>query len=189
MKKILLFLYDAFAEFEIVIFTTALNKKEFQLVTFSTKPAGETVRGISGMDYSPALSVDDIDVSEYEALVIPGGNTHTQLGHHPLLEIIRAFYDQNKTIAAICAGPALLGAAGILQEIAYTASLTPEHSEYRNVMNWDNKLEQTLVVDRHVITATGSNYLQFAEEVLRRIGSVPSEAENPLQYFREPSMG
>lgn len=188
MKKILLFLYDAFAEFEVVFFTTALNKQEFQLVTFSTKPAGETVYGISSMNYVPALSVDDIDVNEYEALVIPGGNTHTQLAHQPLLDIIRSFYEQNKTIAAICGGPALLGAAGILQEITYTASLTPDHTEYRDVMNWDNKLEQTLVVDRQVITATGSNYMQFAEEVLRRIGSVPFEAENPLQYFREPSM-
>lgn len=188
MKKILLFLYDAFAEFEIVFFTTALNKKEFELITFSTKPAGETVTGISSMSYMPTLSADDIDVSEYEALIIPGGNAHTQLAQQPLLDIIRAFYDQNKTIAAICGGPALLGAAGILQEITYTASLTPEDHEYRDVMNWDNKLEQLLVADRQVITATGSNYLQFAEEVLRRIGSVPQEAENPLQYFREPSM-
>ncbi|MED4753626.1 DJ-1/PfpI family protein [Brevibacillus choshinensis] len=188
MKKILLFIYDSFAEFEIVLFTTALNQEEFQLVTFSTKPAGETVTGVSSMSYVPTLTIDDIDVNEFEALVIPGGTTHPLLTHQPLHAIIRAFYDQNKTIAAICGGPALLGAAGILQEITFTASLTPDDHEYNDVMTWDNKLEQMLVVDRQVITATGSNYVQFAEEVLRRIGSVPEDEQNPLQYFREPSM-
>ncbi|MDR7315498.1 hypothetical protein [Brevibacillus nitrificans] len=62
-----------------------------------------------------------------------------------------------------------------------TASLEPTDLEYRDVMNWENKRSELLVIDKTVITATGSNYLQFAEEVL------PTE-ENPLQYFREPSL-
>jgi 4-methyl-5(b-hydroxyethyl)-thiazole monophosphate biosynthesis len=188
LKKILLFLYDSFAEFEIVTLVTALKRTEYKLVTFSTKPKGEAVTALSTMSYVPSLTIHDIVVDEFEALVIPGGIAHPLLQNQELIKIIRSFYEQNKLIAAICGGPTLLGAAGILNEITYTASIEPTDLEYKEVMNWENKLNELLVVDKNVITATGSNYLNFAEEVLRKLGGVPEDDENPLQYFREPSM-
>lgn len=188
LKKILLFLYDSFAEFEIVTLLTALKGTDYTLVTFSTKSEGEAVTGLSTMRYLPALSVNDIVVDEYAALVIPGGSPHPLLQSQELIKVIRAFYDQGQLLAAICGGPSLLGAAGILQEITYTASLEPTDLEYRDVMNWENKRSELLVIDQNVITSTGSNYLQFAEEVLRKLGAVLPTEENPLQYFREPSL-
>ncbi|MFD2370056.1 DJ-1/PfpI family protein [Brevibacillus sp. GCM10020057] len=187
MKKILLFLYDSFAEFEIVTLVTALRGTEYELVTFSTKPEGEAVEALSTLRYLPNLTIQNIVVDEFEALVIPGGTPHPLLQNQELSKLIRSFYEQNKLLAAICGGPSLLGAAGILKEITYTASIEPTEVEYKEVMNWENKLNELLVVDKNVITATGSNYLNFAEEVLRKLGGIPQDDENPLQYFREPS--
>lgn len=188
LKKLLLFLYDSFAEFEVITLVTALKRTDYTLVTFSTKPKGEAVTALSTLCYLPARSVQDIDVDEFAALVIPGGAPHPFLHAQKLIQVIRSFYEQNKLIAAICGGPSLLGAAAILNEIAYTASIEPSDLEYEHVMNWENKRNERLVIDKNVITATGSNYLDFAEEVLRRLGGVEPEDKNPLQYFREPSM-
>jgi 4-methyl-5(b-hydroxyethyl)-thiazole monophosphate biosynthesis len=188
LKKVLLFLYDSFAEFEIVTFVTALKRTEYKLVTFSTKPVNEAVTALSTMRYLPHLSIHDIVVEDFEALVIPGGIAHPLLQNQELIKIIRSFYEQNKVIAAICGGPAFLGAAGILNEITYTASIEPTELEYKDVMNWENKRNDLLVVDKNVVTATGSNYLNFAEEVLRQLGCIAEEDRDPLKYFREPSL-
>lgn len=82
----------------------------------------------------------------------------------------------------------MLGAAGILNHVKYTASLTLDDTQYLPVMNWDNKEEEHLVTGQNVVTATGSNYVIFAEEVLRHLNIVPAEEKSPLQYFKEPSM-
>jgi protease I len=52
----------------------------------------------------------------YDALVIPGGRAPEYLRMNPrVLEIVREFNDAKKPIAAICHGPQILAAAGILR--------------------------------------------------------------------------
>ncbi|MEH6938997.1 DJ-1/PfpI family protein [Bacillus sp. JJ664] len=118
---------------------------------------------------------------------MPGGSPYPLLENEILLSLIKEFYTTDKIIGAICGGPALLGAAGILEEISYTASLSQEDKEYSSVLNWTNKQEDYLVIDRNVITATGSNYLKFAEEVLRALGTISEDDKEPLKYFAVPS--
>ena len=56
-----------------------------------------------------------VDPADYDALVIPGGRAPEYLRLNPrVLEIVRHFNDQRKPIAAICHGPQILAAAGIL---------------------------------------------------------------------------
>ncbi|MFE9688982.1 DJ-1/PfpI family protein [Micromonospora sp. NPDC005806] len=87
----------------------------------------------------------------------------------PLADLIGTMRARNSLLAAICGGPALLGAAGVLDDVRCTASLTPEDDAYAGIAGRGTHLAQPLVVDRDIITATGSNYLGFAEEVLRHL--------------------
>ncbi|PLT28136.1 DJ-1/PfpI family protein [Peribacillus deserti] len=96
---------------------------------------------------------------------------------------MQGFYQRKKLIGAICGGPALLGASGILKKVTYTASLTEADKDYQFVMDWGNKADHLLVVDKNVVTATGSNYIGFAEEVLRQLSVFPPELKDPLKYF------
>lgn len=185
MKKVLMFIYDSFAEFEISIFITSLNGKNFKLETFSI--TDQPVISAGKLRVIPDLTMDDINVEEYVALIIPGGEPSPHLTNQKLLNLISSFYEQKTLIGAICGGPALLGAAGILDNVSYTTSITKDDHLYRDVMNWDHKKEHLLVIDQHVITATGSNYIVFAEEVLRKLGIVPIDEVKPLKYFRVPS--
>lgn len=54
--------------------------------------------------------------SDYDALVIPGGRAPEYLRLNArVIEIVRHFADQKKPIAAICHGPQILAAAGVLE--------------------------------------------------------------------------
>jgi protein deglycase len=188
MKKVLLFVYDSFAEFEISILITCLNGSNYELVTCSPYSLSKTITSAGKLKIMPDTTVNDVNPDDYSALIIPGGNPYHLLEDAGVTNIIRSFFDSDKLIGAICGGPALLGAAGVLNHVKYTASLTQNDTQYLPVMNWDNKKEEHLVTDQNIVTATGSNYIIFAEEMLRQLKIVPADEKSPLQYFKEPSM-
>jgi protease I len=69
-----------------------------------------------GHNFTLNATFDDIDVTAYDALVVPGGRAPEYLRlNEKVLEIIRHFDQTNKPIAALCHGPQLLAAAGILK--------------------------------------------------------------------------
>lgn len=56
-----------------------------------------------------------VDPKSFDALVIPGGRAPEYLRLNPrVLEIVRHFDEAKKPIAAICHGPQILAAAGVL---------------------------------------------------------------------------
>ncbi len=56
------------------------------------------------------------DPNQYDGLVIPGGRAPEYLRlNERLLQIVRSFHESNKPIAAICHGPQILAAAGVLK--------------------------------------------------------------------------
>lgn len=81
--------------------------------TYSEKP---------GHNFTLNASFDEINPSKYDALVIPGGRAPEYLRLNPkVIEIVQHFAHENKPIAAICHGPQLLAAAGVLKEKACSA--------------------------------------------------------------------
>lgn len=74
--------------------------------TYSEKP---------GHNFAINASFDEIDPGDYDALVIPGGRAPEYLRlEDRILEFVRHFAENDKPIAAICHGPQLLSAAGVL---------------------------------------------------------------------------
>ena len=64
----------------------------------------------------------DVQAKDYDGLVVPGGRAPEYLRLNPrVLELVRHFAKDDKPIAAICHGPQVLAAAGILSERACTA--------------------------------------------------------------------
>ena len=60
-------------------------------------------------------SFADIQLADYDALVVPGGRAPEYLRLNPaVLDAVRHFADAGKPIAAICHGAQLLTAAGVL---------------------------------------------------------------------------
>jgi protease I len=69
-----------------------------------------------GHNFTLNATFDEIDPAQYDGLVIPGGRAPEYLRlNAKVLDIIRHFAKANKPIAALCHGPQLLAAAGVLK--------------------------------------------------------------------------
>ena len=81
--------------------------------TYSEKP---------GHQFALTATFDEVRPEAYDALVIPGGRAPEYIRLDPrVLEICRHFAKANKPIAAICHGPLVLAAAGVLSGRACAA--------------------------------------------------------------------
>jgi protease I len=68
-----------------------------------------------GHNFALNATFADIDVSSYDALVIPGGRAPEYLRlNDDVLSHVRHFFDANKPVAAVCHGAQILTAAGVL---------------------------------------------------------------------------
>lgn len=75
--------------------------------TYSEKP---------GHRFNLNATFDDVQADAYDALVIPGGRAPEYLRLNPkVLDLVRAMAKAEKPIAAICHGPQILAAAGVIQ--------------------------------------------------------------------------
>ena len=69
-----------------------------------------------GHNFTLNATFDEIDPTRYDGLVIPGGRAPEYLRLNPkVLDMIRHFAKANKPIAALCHGPQLLAAAGVIK--------------------------------------------------------------------------
>lgn len=98
--------------------------------------------------------LDDIKADDYDMVVIPGGlpGVPNLIANEKVMAFLADMNAKNKWMTSLCAGPAVLDAAGILVDKACTC-----------YPGWEEKLkkigafsEETVVVDGHVITARGA---------------------------------
>ena len=81
--------------------------------TYSEKP---------GHNFRVTANFDDVQVSDYDGLVIPGGRSPEYLRlDERVIEIVRRFAADEKPIASICHGQQILVAAGVVKGRRCTA--------------------------------------------------------------------
>jgi protease I len=88
--------------------------------TYSEKP---------GHNFALNATFADVRGADYDALVIPGGRAPEYLRLNPdVLKLVRHFAEAGKPIAALCHGPQLLAAAGVLKDRGCSAypAVAPE---------------------------------------------------------------
>ncbi len=69
-----------------------------------------------GHNFTLNATFDQVNPADYDALVVPGGRAPEYLRlNAKVLDIVRHFDKEGKPIAALCHGPQLLAAAGVLK--------------------------------------------------------------------------
>lgn len=70
-----------------------------------------------GHAFRLTATFDEIDPTDYDGLVLPGGRAPEYLRLNPrVIDTVRHFFHAKKPVAAICHGPQILAAADVLQE-------------------------------------------------------------------------
>ena len=183
-RSVYLLVYETLAEFEIAVLVTALRGTEHTLTTVGLTREPVTPTGL--LRVVPDVAIDEVDPGDVDALVVPGGDASHALGHEAVRALVRHLDARGALLAGICGGPAVLGDAGVLDDRRYTAALEPTDAAYPGIASRGTREAELVVTDGHVVTAVGSAYLAFAEEVLRHLDGAAEAA--PLTFFREPSL-
>ena len=69
-----------------------------------------------GHDFTLNATFDEARAESYDALLIAGGRAPEYLRLNPkLLDVVRHFFSEDKPVAAICHGPQILTAAGVIK--------------------------------------------------------------------------
>jgi protease I len=129
-KKILMLVGDFVEDYEVMVPFQALRAVGHDVdAVCPGKSAGQSVRTAvhdfegdqtytekPGHNFTLNATFDEIRERDYDALVIPGGRAPEYLRlNAKVLDIVRHFDKEGKPIAALCHGPQLLAAAGVLK--------------------------------------------------------------------------
>jgi putative intracellular protease/amidase len=163
MRKILCFISDQFADFEITLaFHKIRNVGKRDVLTVGYNY--ELVVSESGLTYKPDLTLHEaIALDDVEGLIIPGGPIRSQ--KEELTALILKLYEEKKMLAAVCNGPQYLGRAGILNKCKFTTSCSVDSINAIGVADpfpRENYVDVRVVTDKNVITAKGRAFIDFS---------------------------
>lgn len=118
-SSILIIATDRFEESELFGPKQILEGKgaRVTLASLSTDPIQATVYDDPGKTIRPDLTIGEVEVGDYDALILPGGvgNPDRLRTERQVIDTIRAFADAGKPVGAICHGPWLLVEADLLR--------------------------------------------------------------------------
>ena len=184
-KKIYVFLFDGFSDWEISYLTPEINKSEqFDLVYFSKN--GDLITSMGGLLIKPTNSLDDLKIEDANMLILPGGAAWEKGENKEIEKITRDLFGTGKPIAAICAATTYLGQLGLLNGLKHTSNdlnyLKGIAPKYSGDDNYQNSLA---VTDRNIITANGIAPIEFAREIFKAIGLYNDDnVEKWFQLFK-----
>jgi protease I len=153
-KKVAILVADGFEQVELTEPKKALE--EAGALAQIISPNKAKVKGWNHTEWGDTFSVevvlDNADPEDYDALLLPGGvmNPDKLRRNEHALEFVRAFFDSDKPVAAICHGPWTLIDAGVVKGRRLT-SYESIQTDLKNAgAEWVN---EEVVVDRGLVTS------------------------------------
>jgi protease I len=146
------------------------------LASLSRTPIQATVHDDPGRTIRPDLTVDDVDVGDYDALILPGGlgNPDRLRREEKVIELVRRFADSGRPVAAICHGPWLLVEADVLRgrkATGYRSILTDLRNAGATVV------DAPAVTDGNIVTSRKpADVPEFVEALVALVESPPAGA-------------
>ena len=156
---------DGSEEMEVVIVADTLRRARWHVVLAGL--AVGAVTAARGVRLMPDAVWADITPEAFDMLVIPGGSDGVMVlaKDERLLAAVRTFMANGKWVAAICAGPLVLQAAGVLKGRRATC-----HPGVAGELTQTSRLNDRVVVDGRLITsqAPGTAF-EFALALIRAV--------------------
>ena len=170
-KKIAILATNGFEQAELEVPRDHL-KKAGASVDVVSLAAGE-IKGWNKKDWGRAVKVDktldQVSPSEYDAVVLPGGQINPDLlrVEPKALKFIKDIFDARKVVAAVCHAPWLLIETGI----AKGRKMTSYKSIKTDVINAGGRWEDSeVVVDQGVITSRNPGDLEaFSAKIIEEV--------------------
>jgi len=158
MKRVLVPLAEGFEELEAVTIIDVLRRAGIDVVVASL--ASSPVTGAHGIRLSADTPLGALAEQEFDMIALPGGMPGAEhlKKDARIAEIIRDLHEKGRPVAAICAAPMVLAAAGVLDGRRATS-----YPGFLKDAGDTTVVGDAVVVDRGVITSRGpGTALDFA---------------------------
>ena len=162
MKRVVIPLAHGFEEIETVTVVDILRRAGISVtiagVEGGTPPAA--VEGRTGVKLVPDMTIDDVEATDFDMIVLPGGLKGTQtLAKDPrVARLLPLFQEGKRYIAAICAAPTVLAAHGMIAGRRLTS-----HPSVREQLTGAVYDEERVVIDGRLVTSRGpGTAMEFA---------------------------
>lgn len=163
MDTSFVFFADGFEEIEAVTVVDVLRRGEMNVVTVSIT-SDRSVKGAHGMTVVADKTIDEIDASDAQWLILPGGmpGATNLAACGKLTDMLSAQWAAQRGVAAICASPAVvLAPLGIVR--GQEATCYPSFASQLKEGGADYAPGQRAVICNNLITSDGpSSALDFA---------------------------
>lgn len=162
MATALVLLADGFEEIEAVTIIDVLRRGEITVTTASL--GARRVTGSHQIALEADMLLEGVAVEDFDALVLPGGPASKTLREDARAQAtIRRAAAAGKLLAAVCAAPTALEAAGVLA--GKRATVYPG-----NQLPSARQVEEPVVEDGDVITSRGpGTAMAFALKLVERL--------------------
>ena len=158
MKNVLLLLANGFETYEASVFIDVLGwnftdgDKNTKLYTCGlTREIKSSFDVIFKTDYL----INEIDVSKFDALAIPGGfeeyHFYNDAYNEEFLELLHKFHKSGKVIASICVAALPLGKSGVLTGKKATTYRGKRQAQLKEF--GVNVIDEPIVIDNGIITS------------------------------------
>jgi protease I len=174
--KVLIVATDGFEESELFGPLQILRDRgaDVKLASPDLKPIQATVHDDAGKTIRPDMTLGDAGAEDFDALILPGGvrNPDQLRTSKAAIDLIRAFDQAGKPVAAICHGPWLLVEADLLR--GKTATAWPSiRTDLKNA--GANVIDEPAVTDGNIVTSRNPDDVPaFTEAIIALIEQAPA---------------
>ena len=152
-KKVALFIENGSEELEFIAPLDIMRRANLEVDLISANNE-DFITSSHNVKIIADKKINEVNnILDYDAIVIPGGMPGSTLlrDNKKIIEFYQTMYNSGKLVAAICAAPIVLSAAGITDDKEVTSY--PGFDKEINYKNYNS--EKAVVVDKNVITAQG----------------------------------
>lgn len=167
MKRILAFVDEIYEDLELWYPKLRLEEEGWKVVLAGPQ-SGVTYKGKHGYPCKADVDIADVEASEYDALLVPGGFAPDKLRRDAnVLQIVRDFDAARKPIAFICHAGWILISANILRGRRATSTVGIRDDMTNAGAIW---VDAPLVEDGHLISSrTPIDLPVFAAAFVRQL--------------------
>lgn len=182
MKKVLLLLADGFEPLEAAGFTDVFGWAAID----GSEPVGlvstgfrSPIRATFGFSVIPDRLVREVDLTEFDALAVPGGfegaGFYEDALAEPFLDVLKAFGRTGRPVASVCVASLALGAAGLLAGRRATTYHQRGGKRRAQLESYGAVfVDQPIIEEGRFITSTGPG--TSVEVALSLLGQLTGEA-------------
>ena len=152
-KKVALFIENGSEELEFIAPLDIMRRANLEVDLISANNE-DFITSSHNIKILADKKIEEVNnILDYDAIVIPGGMPGSTLlrDNKKIIEFYQTMYNSGKLVAAICAAPIVLSAAGITDDKEVTSY--PGFDKEINYKNYNS--EKAVVIDKNVITAQG----------------------------------